>query len=193
MMEAATHPRICSDSPGIRMLWVLAVAWCIAISTSPAAALDWHRYESQDGDFSVELPGAPEIRQKKTWFPISSFVSEIYRTWIPRGAFGLNHTDLPGGVMMLAGKSKIIEATRTAMVEDADGTEVSFRETRFLDKPAHELVYDRPAREDVPPLRGTATIFFHDKRLYVFWVEVGEDHPKSDLVRFFDSIRVMDD
>jgi hypothetical protein len=192
-MNAPIHSRLYLDSPGIRLLSVIAVGWCLATSAAPAIALDWHRYESQDGDFSVELPGSPEIRQKKTWFPISSFVSDIYRTWIPHGAFGLNHTDLPGGVMMLAGKSKIIQATRTALVEDVDGTEVSFRETRFLDKPAHELVYDRPAHDDVPPLRGTATIFFRDKRLYVFWVEVGKDHPKSDLVRFFNSIRVADD
>jgi len=36
-------------------------------------------------------------------------------------------------------------------------------------------------------------IFFRDKRLYVFSVEVSEDHPEQDLTRFFESVNVWGD
>jgi hypothetical protein len=166
---------------------------CLLWSAAPASALSWQRYESEQGGFSVDLPGHPEINQKKSWFPAASFVSYVYRSWVEDGAFGLNHTDVPRAVLMLVGKPRIIQGTRKGLVEDVGGTEVSFRETRFLGRLAHELVYDMPPRNDMPPRRGRSMIFFRNKRLYVFSVEVTEDHPERDLNRFFDSVQILGD
>jgi hypothetical protein len=169
------------------------LALCLLLSATPAAALSWSRFDSEQGRFSVELPGHPQVNEKKSWFPVASFVSYVYRSQVRDGVFGLNHTDVPGTIMMLVGKKRIIEGTRKGLVKDVQGTEVSFRETRFLGKPAHELVYDMPAQSDGRPVRGRSMIFFRNKRLYVFSVELSEDHPEDDLSRFFDSVQIWGD
>jgi hypothetical protein len=189
-MLESRHPIHLSTSTQRRVLFASALSIFLTSAAVPASSLEWKRFVSEQGGFSVEIPGTPEMKEKKTWFPMASFVSYAYRTWVSDGAFGMNHTDLPGAILMLVGKARIIQSTRKGLRKDVDATEVSFRETVFQDMPAHELVYDMPAQDDMPPRRGTATIFFHERRLFVFWVEVSAAHPEGNLTRFFDSVRI---
>jgi len=62
--------------------------------------------------------------------------------------------------------------------------------TRFAGRDARELLYDIPASDSSPPLRGTARMFFDQNRLYIVWTEVTERVPKHELDRYFGSLQL---
>lgn len=168
------------------VIGMLAAPW-------PAGALDdWKRFDSTGGRFSVEMPAVPRSQEKRTWFPMASFVSHVHTAFVGQDAFGVNHTDIPRMVYALAGEKKILESTRKGLLEDVNATEVSFSETSLGSLPARELVYDIPPQGDRPPLRGTATILFVGRRLYVFWAEVSQSRSLEDLQRYFGSVHLQE-
>jgi hypothetical protein len=179
-----------SADTGRRSVVTLALCGLLA-AASPASALDdWQRFDSEGGRFSIDMPAVPRTQEKKTWFPMASFVSHVYTSLVGDDAFGVNHTDIPRVVLALAGEKKILESTRNGLLEDMNATEISFRETRVGSLPARELVYDIPPAGDRPPLRGTATILFVGRRLYVFWAEVSQSRSLADLQRYFASVQI---
>jgi len=187
--ETHPQPKRPRAATGVGTLAVL----CLLLGGGGAGAAegeDWRRFEFEQGNFSVELPTVPVQGTKEKWFPISSFVSHVYRSWAGKDAFGINHTDLPRIALAFASKKKIFNSTRDGFLEDSNATEVSYRETEMDGRSARELVYDIPAQQDMPALRGKATMFLEGKRLYVFWAEVTRTRTQQDLNRFFDSIRV---
>jgi hypothetical protein len=153
----------------------------------------WRTYDSKVGQFSVELPAEPVIEEKETWFPMASFVSYAYRATVGHDTFGMNHTDLPKALTWVVPNSRILESTRKGLREDVDATEISYEVVLFDNRPAHQLIYDMPPQDGKPRLRGTATIFFREQRLYVFWTEVTPSRPQRDLDRFFESVRIWKD
>lgn len=166
-------------------LW--AVFLLLALVSPAAASEDWRRFDSEQGRFSVDFPTAPVEREKRRRFPIASFVSHVYTAVVGKDAFGVNHTDLPGLALFFASTSKILDSTRKGFLEDANASQVSFEETLLGDRKARELVYDIPAQNGRPPLRGRAAMFLEGKRLYVFWAEVTASRAERDLKRFFAS------
>jgi hypothetical protein len=185
MTRSLTRPRI-------GLLLACSILW--ASNAAAAQEADsWRPYESDAGGFSVELPAEPIVQEKKTWFPMASFISYAYRAIVGNDAFGMNHTDLPKAVTWIMPNSSILDSTRKGLLEDVNATEISYREVVFGNQPAHELIYDMPPQDGKPRLRGTATIFFREQRLYVFWAEVTPERPKADLERFFASVRIWQD
>lgn len=162
-----------------------------SLLTHAAFALDgWQTFTPEDAAFRLEMPAEPSTERKERWFPVSDFVSVVYTARIGDDAFGLNHTDLPRVALWFASKGKIFQEAREGFIEDSNATEVSFDETEFDGRPARELVYDIPANDEAPPLRGRARMFFEKNRLYIIWAEVTETVTPKDLDRYFASLRV---
>lgn len=171
-------------------LLVLAFA-TLGTPPRPAVALDgWQTFESEPGRFSVLLPSTPEQQHKERWFPVSSFVSTVYKCIVGDDVFGVNHTDIPRFARLFASDKKVFHSTRDGFLEDSNATEVSFREIEVLGRPGRELVYDIPPLEERPAQRGTAWMFFEDNRLYIFYAEVTDAVSEEEVGRFFASIRV---
>ena len=168
----------------------LLIATGLVLTSVASAADDWRGFESEVGRFSVDLPGKPKQLKKERWFPISSFVSRVYKTYVGDDIFGVNHTDIPGAALFFAGKKKIFDSTRDGFLEESKATEVSFEKTDFVGRSGRELVYDIPAEGDHPPLRGLARMCFEGNRLYVFYAEVSESRASTDVERFFGSIQI---
>ncbi len=170
---------------------VLSTALVVLAFAQPlAASEEWQAFDSEGGRFSVELPSPPAEQKKRRTFPIASFVSHVYTALVGKDAFGINHTDIPGFALIFASRSKILNSTRKGFLEDANASEISFEKVVLGDRTARELVYDIPAQDGRPPLRGRAAMFFEGRRLYVFWAEVTLSRAQRDLRRFFESIKV---
>jgi hypothetical protein len=173
---------------------VLALAACLVAGlahATPAPAIeDWRSFDSEIGRFRVDLPGTPGETQKERWFPVSNFVSRVYKVFVGEDIFGVNHTDIPGAALFFASEKKVFNSTRDGFLEDSNATEVSFTETDVVGRPGRELIYDIPAQGDQPALHGRALMCFEGNRLYVFYTEVTRSRAQADLDRFFDSIRI---
>jgi len=161
--------------------------------SSPAGAFEWRSFTPDEGGFRLDLPALPSVEEIRKGVPMFTFRSTAYRADVGPDGFGVNHTDLPRTVALLVPRGRILEATRRGLIEEASAVEVAFRKIRFAGREARELIYDRPAQGDKPPLRGIARIFFQGSRLYIFWVEASQGLPAAVRERFFASVRVDDD
>lgn len=171
----------------------LLIAAGLTLASPAVAADDWRAYETEVGRFKVDLPAEPKQLKKERWFPVSSFVSRVYKAYVGDDIFGVNHTDIPGAALFFAGKKKIFDSTRDGFLEESKAREVSFEKADFVGRPGRELVYDIPAQGGQPRLRGKARMCFEGNRLYVFYAEVDESRAQTDIDRFFDSIEISGD
>ncbi len=178
-------------SIAFRTLAALALA-LIAISGSGRAFAfeDWQTFVPVDSRFQLEMPAAPTIQSKERGFPPFDFVSTVYTARIGDDAFGLNHTDLPRVAFYFKSEASIFDGARTGFLEDSNASEVSFEPIAYADRDARELIYDIPATEQAPALRGTARMFFDEHRLYIVWAEVTTAVPGDELDRYFGSLRI---
>jgi hypothetical protein len=174
-------------------LVALLIAATLALASPAMATDDWRAFETEVGRFKVDLPAEPKQLKKERWFPVSSFVSRVYKAYVGDDIFGVNHTDLPGAVLFFAGKKKVFNSTRDGFLEESKATQVSFEKADFVGRPGRKLVYDIPAQGRYPALRGLARMCFEGNRLYVFYAEVSESRAQTDIDRFFDSIEISDD
>ncbi|MBW2231694.1 MAG: hypothetical protein JRH17_15010 [Deltaproteobacteria bacterium] len=168
-----------------------ALALLILVSTAVAEDA-WETFVSENGHFSVALPTQPSQQHKEKWFPISSFVSTVYKSIVGNEVFGVNHTDIPGFAMAFASNDRVFQSSRKGFLEDSQATEVSYREIELLGRPGRELIYDIPPLGGRPAQRGTAKMFFQGNRLYIFYAEVTQAIPAGDVQRFFDSILIQE-
>jgi hypothetical protein len=150
----------------------------------------WQSFQPADDSFAVEMPVAPTIQSKERGFPPFDFVSTVYTARVGNDAFGLNHTDLPRVALYFKSESSIFESARSGFLEDSNASEVSFEKISFVGGQARELIYDIPARDATPALRGTARMFFEKNRLYIVWAEVTSAVSTEDLERYFGSLRI---
>lgn len=171
--------------------WLLTV--CAGLAVADPDDLDtWRAYAPDGGAFRVDFPSEPTTQRKERWFPVSEFVSTVYRAEVADDTFGLNHTDLPRVALFFAPKSTIFSSARDGFIEDSNASEVSFEEVEYAGHKARELVYDIPASETKPALRGRARMFFEGKRLYIVWAEVTERISPADINRYFGSFELVD-
>lgn len=183
-----------SEHPPTGMLRLVGLTATVLLGfASAASALDgWRPFTPDDGTFVLALPTEPTTQRKERWFPMSDFVSTVYTARVGDDAFGLNHTDLPRVALFFAPLERIFQSARKGFLEDSNATEVSFDETDFEGHDARELVYDIPAADDRPPLRGRARMFFVKNRLYIVWAEVTSAITPDELESYFSSLRLGD-
>jgi hypothetical protein len=162
--------------------------WMVSPAVGAASETSWHTFVSENGHFSVALPAPPAEQRKEKWFPVSSFVSTVYKSIVGDDIFGVNHTDIPGFALVFASDNRVFQSSREGFLEDSMASEVSYREIELLGRTARELIYDIPPLEGRPAQRGTAKMFFEGNRLYIFYTEVTDSVPAGAVERFFDSI-----
>ena len=177
-------------------LRLLAASTLVVLATAgyvtAEAIASWQPFQPADAAFQLEMPATPTIQSKERGFPPFDFVSTVYTARVGDDAFGLNHTDLPRVALYFRSESSIFDSARSGFLEDSNASEVSFETISFARRDARELIYDIPAHDAVPALRGTARMFFEQNRLYIVWAEVTPDVTPAELERYFGSLRIAD-
>ena len=181
-----------SGLPRVARLFLTIVA--VSCATRAQAALPnlegWKLFRADDGAFEISMPIPPTTERKERWFPMADFVSTVHRAQVEDDLFGMNYTDLPRVALWFTSNNGIFEGARDGFIEDSNATEVSFEETEYAGHKARELVYDIPAMDGKPPLRGRAMMFFEGKRLYIVYAEVTQAVSPAQIDHYFGSLRL---
>jgi hypothetical protein len=170
-----------------------ALAACLLISFLSAAGRaepGWIAFEPPDASFRVEMPGEPTLETRERWFPLSRFVSRVYKTRRGGDVFGVNHTDIPGAILFVTPDKAILDATRRGFLESSEARELSFAPAEVDGRPAWKLLYAIPARGPMPAQTGTAKMLFVARRLFIFYTELAPGSSQAESRRYFASIRI---
>ncbi|MCS5637340.1 MAG: hypothetical protein NZ990_12540 [Myxococcota bacterium] len=175
-----------------RIRWP-ALAACLLIafpSGGARAEPGWIAFEPPDASFRVEMPGEPALETRERWFPLSRFVSRVYKTRRGGDVFGVNHTDIPGAILFVTPDKAILDATRKGFLKSSEARELSFAPAEVDGRPAWKLRYAIPARGPMPAQAGTARMLFVAKRLFIFYTELAAGSSEAESRRYFESIRI---
>ena len=96
--------------------------------------------------------------------------------------FSVTYTDLPEIALLFGGEDKIMTDTKTRLLEEVSGREVSWKEASVNGYRCRELNYTIDGGRKV----GRARIFLSGERLYVINA-TGPRSDKADMKKFWDS------
>ena len=160
------------------------------LSVSGRADSDWITFEPPDASFRVEMPGEPTVETRERWFPLSRFVSRVYKARRGSDVFGVNHTDIPGAILFVTPDKAILDATRKGFLESSEARELAFSAGEVDGRPAWALHYAIPDRDPIPAQNGTARMLFVGRRLFIFYTELSSEDAEGISLRYFESIRI---
>jgi hypothetical protein len=170
-----------------------AIAACLLVgflSVSGRADPGWITFEPPDASFRVEMPGDPTVETRERWFPLSRFVSKVYKARRGNDVFGVNHTDIPAAILFVTPDKAILDATREGFLESSEARELSFAAGEVDGRPAWALHYAISHRDPIPAQNGTARMLFVGRRLFIFYTEVSSEESEEASRRYFESIRI---
>ena len=176
--------------PRLRMLALLIIALPPALVE--AGNLNLSQFSPADQSFSLSLPAEPVVHERKTWFPISRFVTRIYTSQVDGEEFGINYTQLPRLIGWLSSDRMILNSARDGMLGDSQATLVSLKKFKVRNQPAQAMVFSIPAQDGLPELMGQARLLMTGNRLYILWTETTPAVSDSSLAEFFASFRIGD-
>ncbi len=165
-----------------------------ALLLSPGKAEDWKRIKSKDGKVSALFPVGID---KNVQTQIDKTVAGKVKS-----TFGEHHGDgiLVAGsgadipfLARAAGNKAIFNGSKKTFLDQAKGTEISFKETSADGAPARVLVYKGAAYQGKgDPYQGRALFVMVSKRLYVFNSVISKPtaENKATEKKLLDSIKV---
>jgi hypothetical protein len=167
-----------------------------ALLLSPGNAEDWKRVSSKDGKLSALFP--TDIKEnlqtqtdKTIAGKVTSYFGEYYGDGILLAGSG---ADIPL-LARAAGDSAIYDGSKKTFLDEAQGTEISFKEITVSGVPARELIYEGAAyRGEGEPYQGRAYLIMVNKRLYVINSVITKPTPenKADEEKLLTSIEVSE-
>jgi len=170
-----------------------AIAACLLVgflSAPGRADTGWITFEAPDASFRVVMPGDPTLETRERWFPLSRFVSRVYKARQGSDVFGVNHTDIPAAILFVTPDKTILDATRKGFLESSEAREISFSAGELDGRPAWALHYAIPDRDPLPAQIGNARMLFVGRRLFIFYTELSSKESEEASRRYFESIRI---
>ena len=174
---------------------LLALAFFTLILQPPivqAEALHFSPFTPADQTFTIDLPAEPKLGERKTWFPISRFVTRIYTSQVGEEEFGINSTQLPRLIGWLSSDGMILNSARDGILEDSNATLVALERFKIRKQSAQAMVFSIPAQDGLPDLVGQARMLITQNRLYILWTETTPSVSDQALDSFFASFRIGD-
>ncbi len=169
---------------------MFAIAFSVASSASALAPMratagEPYAYRSEDGRFSVDLPGeSPSVRElSESKFPITD--NDVLHTVFAEGAeFSIEIHDIPRISKLLLTSRYILDRSVAGMLEDIGAREIDSAEVTFQGAPAREVAFEILDRA----FTGRSLLILAERRLYMVSVQ----HPRSiappgSVAPFFES------
>ena len=151
-----------------RAIVAICVLFGFLLTATPGLAGEWKKVTSKDGKVSALFP--EDIRKKKQSQTertlagrVTTYFGEHYGDGIMLAGSG---ADLP---RLARGRDKAVyDTTKKSFLKEAQGQEVSFKNTTVDGVAARELIYKGKAyRGKGGPYQGRALIFIANGRLYI--------------------------
>ena len=165
-----------------------------ALLATPAQAEEWKRVSSKDGKISALFPedirDNPQTQVDKTAAgKVTSYFGEFYGDGYLLAGSG---ADIPM-LARAAGQNRVFDASKGTFLEQAKGTETSFKEIKVGDAPARELIYKGDAYQGKgDPYEGRALFIMVAKRMYVINAVITDKNATTEAAakKLFDSIEI---
>ena len=173
---------------------VLVAFFALILSPMHAQAEDLHfnPFTPADKTFTIDLPAEPVLGERKTWFPISRFVTRIYTSQVGEEEFGINCTKLPRLIGWLSSDGMILNSARDGILKDSNATLIALERFKIRKQSAQTMVFSIPAQNGLPDLVGQARMLITQNRLYILWTETTPSISNQELDSFFASFRIGD-
>jgi hypothetical protein len=187
--ERMRYSSFCNRIPLLAFFVLLTALVC-----SPAKAEDWTRVASKDGKFSalfpVDLRDNPQVEVDSTPAgKVTSYFGEYYGDGIVLAGSG---ADIPF-LARAVGKSIVFDGSKDTFLKQAQGTEISFKETTVGGAPAYELLYKGDGYQGKgDPYQGHAFFIMVNKRMYCVNAVISKATPENEAAKkkLFDSMEV---
>lgn len=175
---------------------LLVPALSLAFALSSAFAEDWKRVSSKDGKISALFPeniaDNPQTQVDKTAAgKVTSYFGEFYGDGYMVAGSG---ADIPM-LARAAGQGRVFDASKKTFLDQAQGSEISFKETTVGGAPARELIYKGDAYQGKgDPYEARALFIMVDKRMYVINAVITDKNATTEAAakKLFDSIQVSE-
>lgn len=173
----------------MRPLHLLLIVPCLFLAafSAPTHAVDvdaWQRFTSEEGRFSIMMPGHPTMSLKRDETPVGEVISRIYTYENTTISLTAEYSDLPGVAVIFGGRKRIYSKSRDAFLEDAKGHEVASLDIRFGAYRGRELIYETATQY------GKARFILIGKRLYVLQAAMDKGvEDKSPIDRYFETFK----
>lgn len=167
-----------------------------ALLATSAPAEEWKRVSSKDSKISALFPedirDNPQTQVDKTAAgKVTSYFGEFYGDgYLLAGSAA----DIPM-LARAAGANRVFTASKDTFLEQAQGTETSFKEIKVGGAPARELIYKGEAYQGKgAPFEGRALFIMVAKRMYVINAVITDKNATTEgaAKKLFDSIEISE-
>ena len=149
----------------------------------------WSEYASDDGRFSVLMPGSPDEQTQAISTPVGSIDLHIFMVEKPDIAYMVAYSDYPQVVVEKATTDEVLEGARNGALAKIQGRLLSEDVISYDEHSGREIEFT--AMDGIG--LGRAVILLADNRLYqVLAVGAKDSFPKNDVKRFIDSFEMWD-
>jgi hypothetical protein len=163
----------------------VVMAVFLFVGDAYCAKAKWQEFLSDDGNFSVMMPGHPS-RQKNVDATRVGHIAENIYTWKSDDlTVTAEYSDLPGVAVFLGGHVAIYKRSRNAFLENVQGAEIAFDPITVEGYDGRELVYKTPM------LFGKVLFLLVHERLYVMQGVVPSGGNKTRIDQFLRTFRLL--
>jgi hypothetical protein len=158
-----------------------------ATSFGKALAAPWRLLTSNEGNFSVLMPGKPAFQVDSQKSFVGDIATNLYNLQSKNGQYSASYSDLPGIAVDLGGEGTILGKAKKGLLKHDGGEEQSFTDSSVAGFPAKVLSYSLPAQGKT----GKAKFILVHKRLYVLSATQSAAGNPGNIDKFLESFQLL--
>jgi hypothetical protein len=173
---------------GVIGFTVAFIAICVAIYiyTGNNKLAPFKEFRSDEGRFTVLMPGKPEVQNEAMNMPFGMVNTITYMAGSRKIGCIVSYADYPALLIKTTNPQKLLDGARDGAIKDGNGRLISETSINFHGLPAKEF------RTEVSGKAFTAARFIlASQRFYelVFFAPTDKDH-EQDISQFFNSFKI---
>lgn len=145
----------------------------------------WQTFSSPAGDFSVLMPGTPQLTQSVHKSFVGAVKESTYTFKAGNTTYSASYSELPGIAVSLGGSHTIFNKAKDGLLKESGGTENGFKEISLGTSEGRELSFLLDGG-----WAGKARFYLVEKRLYVI-VASGPTSASAAIVKFLNSFKLL--
>lgn len=165
---------------------LIVVCVAIYIYTGNNKLAPFKEFRSDEGRFTVLMPGKPEIRNEAMDMPFGTVNTITYMAGSRKIGCAVAYTDYPALLIKTTDPQKLLDGARDGAIKDGNGRLISETSINFHGLPARDVLIE------VPGKAFTATRYIlASPRFYtlLFFAPENKGH-EQDISKFFDSFKI---
>jgi len=166
----------------------IVVCAVIYISMGNDKLAPFQEFRSNDGRFTVLMPGKPEVRNEAMDMPFGKVNTITYMASSRKVGCAVAYTDYPALLIKSTDPQKLLEGAKNGAIKNVSGRLVSETSIDFHGLPARDVVIEIPNKALV-----TARFILVSPRFYelMFFATTDKSH-EQDISQFFNSFKIDD-